>query len=68
MFNDPVRKVFSPRLVSTKVKIKIYRGIFVLVSYGREDGLSQPRTIIHSVCGVLLGRRKGELQKDKTLT
>jgi len=48
-------------------KIKIYRGIFVLVLYGREDGLSQPRTIIHSVCEVHLGRRKGELQTDKTV-
>jgi len=36
--------------------------------YGSEDGLSKPRTIIHSVCGVHLGFRKGELQKDKTVT
>lgn len=56
----------SPRLVSTNVKIKIYRGILALVLYGREDGLSRPRTIIHSVCVVHLDRRKGELQKDKS--
>jgi len=57
----------SPRLVSTNVKIKICRIILVLVLYGRKDGLLQPRTIIHSVCEVHLGRRKGELQKEKKL-
>jgi hypothetical protein len=56
----------SPRLVSTNVKIKIYRGTFVLVLYVCEDGLSQPRTIIHSMCGAHLGRRKDELQEDKS--